>query len=600
MKSKLIMGLIGAAAVFSPQSKAAETENTGVFKKTPFEAVMAKLEPGGDVFSYYKSDEVIGAVTGFLVEFFKVSAVNCPRDASFFQFLSNLIENSGVNEIDAVGESLLQTGDETYSSRFYIYHDSKEPQGLLWNALAKKNEDFSEFLQMVPENSGYASYNTLNLKAVFEWIKDQIEAVDDPQIQQKFAASLQMVELMTGKKVEEILDTLQNQMLMILTIDPDETFEFVDGRTKIKLNKVNYCLAAKVKDSTIFDLFAKFIPKTKMALETENGVSYLKSLDEPAGGYIIPTFVQTKDMFLFSTNKAIADEVIAGNSAGFKQKDRLKGLPVSGIGFEYLGPELGDLMNFFIEKVTESSRRGKKEANEIFAENFAKKLFEIPTAFTVSQVDSNGLSMLSHTSQGVSRRQMASAITVPAVLAAIAVPSLSQNRARAQELVKESNEKMVTAALCNFLANNPDKEVNDVIWKDIKPFLNEGCNTLEKLKVGSVLPFFDKGKLVYNTKLSIEFLSLRSDAIVMTSKLAEAAIATANMNFSKRHHSSEDKHLKIVDGKSLVKVMGMDIGKEWKIKKNSLTAVLSGKRFIITVKSPETKDKQASIGFVIE
>ncbi len=512
MKSKVIIGLLAVVAALlivnisttgsCPFKRmcSAPTESVSVndvepFKQTPFQAVTAKLQPGGDVYSYYKTDQIIATFSDFLKDFFVLGGEMKSDSKLGFQVLANVIENCGVKDIDAIGQSLVQVDESLFSLRQYVYTASEDPKGLVWNLCEKENSDFSDIVKMLPEHTVYANYNTLNLRAVFEWVKAQVKAVNDPQVQKKFDESLQMVEVMTGKKVEDILGTLQNKVIISVTMDPDETFEFSSRHSQMKINRINYSLTLKVKDSTIFDLFAKFIPRTEMALTKEGDTSYLEMTGEPLSGYMSTTLAQSGDLFIFATNKSLVDEVINGNGSGIRETELLNGLPTSGIGFEYLSPKVSKFFDKFM-KDTMATLPNKEDGFNKFAKKFVNTIFQIPTVFAVSQVDENGYLVSANTSQDTTQ-SMATAVAVPAILAAIAVPSLSQNRERAKSMAKRANCKMVDSAVLCFLAENPEKVVEDVTWNDIKPFLGEEFQNLQSLTVVGNTPVFENGKLIY-------------------------------------------------------------------------------------------------------
>lgn len=62
-------------------------------------------------------------------------------------------------------------------------------------------------------------------------------------------------------------------------------------------------------------------------------------------------------------------------------------------------------------------------------------------------------------------------VAIIAILAAIAVPSLSQNRETAMEQTKKANIKLVNGAIANFLSKNYQAALGTVDSADITPFL---------------------------------------------------------------------------------------------------------------------------------
>ena len=69
-------------------------------------------------------------------------------------------------------------------------------------------------------------------------------------------------------------------------------------------------------------------------------------------------------------------------------------------------------------------------------------------------------------------------VAIIAILAAIAVPSLSKNRESAQKQTMAANVKLVDAAINGYLADNPSKVRSDVAdWDTIRSYLKDQVAT---------------------------------------------------------------------------------------------------------------------------
>lgn len=619
MKSKLIIGLLAVVAalliVNITMSKScpfkrmcnAPTESVSVndvepFKQTPFQAVTEKLQPGGDVYSYYKTEDVIKGLTGFICEIIEMAGEQDKMNPSMYKFLNNLLANSGVGEISAFGESLIQVDEKMYSYRNVLHRKNGGSKGLIWKMFGSENINFGSAKELVPESAAYATCSTLNAKLIAEWIYQQLESCADPEVKKRVDESLQMVEVMTGKDVWSILGSLDNQLVIIVSLNSERQAKLDRG---VEVDEIHYALALKVKDSTVYDIFKKFIPVTEVEYLQSGNKSYIQFKEEKTTtGLYKPVLCQSEEYFVCATNKVLCDELFSK-----KENPELitlsKPTPESGVSFTYLSSKAGSFFNSFVEKFSqkqiEETRMlfGEASPSELLAQKIVKKLFTVPKCVSVLQVEDSGYYTTANTSQGTAQ-SMSSAVVIPAIIAAVAVPALEESREKAQEHVKDTNVKIVEVAVLSYLANNPGKVLEDIVWSDISSSLDKNRNSLKKLKVGSIIPVFKDGVLVYDLDLYIQQLSLEVESLELATSLHELAIAAAEMNFSKGHHFKEDVHVKIVDGKSLLKVMDTDIGKEWQVEGNSLSAILNGRKYIIKVKSPESKGKQAVIDFVVE
>jgi len=78
-------------------------------------------------------------------------------------------------------------------------------------------------------------------------------------------------------------------------------------------------------------------------------------------------------------------------------------------------------------------------------------------------------------------------VAIIAILAAIAVPSLSANRDSAVQRTKDSNVKMVNAAINSYLADNISKNRDDIddnaSYAQIKKYMGPDYATISTLDI---------------------------------------------------------------------------------------------------------------------
>lgn len=77
-------------------------------------------------------------------------------------------------------------------------------------------------------------------------------------------------------------------------------------------------------------------------------------------------------------------------------------------------------------------------------------------------------------------------VSIIAILAAIAVPAITQNRKTTFKQTINANIKTINSTIAICLANEPSKSRADVTsFDDIKIYLSEGANREEDFTVGS-------------------------------------------------------------------------------------------------------------------
>ena len=337
-----------------------EGNKVKAFKKTSFDEVTSYLYKNGDFYMYLSAEQTIANIsegcTGLLDTVTKDLGA---KEKAKVNELLNVFKAVGLGEFDSVGVSSVPVSEDYFNRRVVTVHGKDKGEGLIWNLLAKENKDFSDTLKMLPEETVFAHYNSLNMKSVFDWLDKMVRNSNDQEIQQQFQGAMQMASAMLGNDLGTVLDSLQNETVIVGTLNESKMIELPD--VPVKVPEFGLAVIMKTKDRTLFDLCSKYIPRTEAELKKEGTVDYLEFKGNDKFPVIKPVIVQSGDKLILSLNKALSDKLLTSDkkslleSSSFAQMS--KTLPAKGVGFDYVSPKLNETVKKFMKDSFEDERQ---------------------------------------------------------------------------------------------------------------------------------------------------------------------------------------------------------------------------------------------------
>jgi len=438
-------------------------------RQTTFDEVTRQLDPGGDLYVYFSTDQwLTGLSTN--VAYFRDLVMNLSEidgedkevAKGIFALVESAVKDSGVESLTGVGISSVQITPDLHRTKVILHHREGQGDGLLWNVLGQQPHALTG-LDLLTTNTAFATFGDLNLKMVWESIRDRIgkSGLPNTEMVQKWP---ELFEQQTQLSWDKLLASFGGEVGIVLTLDADHMMNLPIGEKTQSIPEPGLLVVVKVNDDLIFNrVSAELKQNPSVELSEENGCKLcVMPVPLPLPMDLRITLASTEGYLMIASSPKLVREALAvraGNRPGLRKSAEFaalaKHLPAEGNQFVYVDRRISETMAQFQKQALDSEDMGTGERELL------EKLLEWRGV-------SFGLSIGSHTATGWQSTSVgnqnasaaflvAPAIPAVAVISAMTLPALAKAKERAQRINCVNNMKQQGLAFRIWAQDHEDK-----------------------------------------------------------------------------------------------------------------------------------------------
>jgi hypothetical protein len=311
---------------FGANTRSPGITSSGAAGDAAYDKVASKLDPGGVGYLYWNTEKILGELSekfGLVAD----GAISDPgltpsereRIRKCFELASRLTAGSGLQNVKAFGFSSKEAEPGLFLSKSYFYVPDRS--GFLWGAFAKPPHDFAE-LEMIPAKAEAFAFYDFDLPLFWKAISKEIESSKIPEVTRWEEQIARQAQLFGGSTLDDLLDSLDDRIGVIVTLDTRVTVDIPLGNKPYKMPAPAAALLWKVRNDRVFDrvdALAKRNPKVESADEADLRLRLLKGLTELP--YLSPTLARTGNYIIFSTSEELVRAITdakSGKAPGIK------------------------------------------------------------------------------------------------------------------------------------------------------------------------------------------------------------------------------------------------------------------------------------------
>jgi len=333
-----LVGLLVGAAVLYLVLGRPSLSSKPASGKALFDKVEARLDEGGDFYFFYGLER-LSSLVGEIAQTLKEFIPGTEKEKAWLGQVTNLFNQLGLGEIDAVGASSMTVDKDLYRTRTVIHHPPDKGRGLIWTLVGGEDRDF-DLLARLPASTVLAGLFDIQAGKILDWLK--IALPKDPSGKPDLEKSLAEAEA-KGIPLEKMIHSVAGPMGYILTLNPQKKISFPAGEKALEFPEPELAFVLTVKDASLFDFLKDKIPGA--AFSEKDGLRRLQVAAPPVPISLSPTLLAKGDLVVAASTSALAEALIEGTAGdrltGTDAYRRMsRGLPQRGVGFYYLGPGL--------------------------------------------------------------------------------------------------------------------------------------------------------------------------------------------------------------------------------------------------------------------
>ena len=453
---------------------------------TSFNEVTAQLDPGGNFYLYLGTEQWLQGLSGKVAKWrqFADALPDVKPDdrqniTHAFDVVTNLIKDSGLEEVSGFGMSSVAREKGFYHTKALLHHYPGKGSGFCWSLMGGKPHALNG-LAMLPANTAFAAFSDLDVPLAWSVLQKEIAQSGFPQAQQFLQQLSAGFENATHVKWEQVIASLGGEFGCVLTLDSARmvALPIPSQNGPLEIPEPALMLVAKVKDDTIFNRIDEALKSTGQNI-IANDKAGLKMRTFPVPLPVPIQFrptVATSDGYLFiATTDALVQEALAvkaGQKPGLKSTDEFRRLAAD-------VPEQGNQFSFLSQRLGQSIVQLQQQALQM-APNAAKTQWlqtlltssNGPCSYAVGASTEQGYLTIGNGNQHPARIFLAGAAIPVGVLSAIAIPNFIKARQTAQKNACINNLRQIDGAVQTWALENKKAENAIPTRKDLLPYLH--------------------------------------------------------------------------------------------------------------------------------
>ena len=481
----LFAAVLAGFLAFTGSSRA----GTPSAERTSFQQVTSQLDPGGNLYLYLSTEECLDGLSAKVAAWRKLAdaipEVNSDQRENIgkaFDIVTNLIKDSGLEEISGFGMSSLPTAKGEYRIKSVLHHYKGSGSGFLWSLCGEKAHAL-DGLSYLPSTTALASFSDLNIPMLWSVIQKEVRKSGFPEAQAVPEKLPEQFEQHVGLNWDKVLASLGGEFGFILTLDESRkiSLPIPSPNGPLEIPEPGIILAVKVKDDTIFNRVEealKSMGQNIISSNTPTAKMRTVPVPLPIPIELRPTLASSGGYLFISTTDALIQDALAvkaGKKPGLKESAEFKhlatGLPQQGNAFSYMSERLGKALVEIQKQALQSAPEQAKWLQSFITSRNA------PFAFSVGANGEEGWVSTSNGNQHPARMLLAGAVVPIAIGAAMALPALAKAKERAQRIQCVNNLHQIELAKKMWASDNNKPGSATPTRQDLRSSLNNNFPT---------------------------------------------------------------------------------------------------------------------------
>jgi len=321
-------------------------------EKNSFAEVTSKLEPGGRVFVYVSTEQIVSDLANRLASVSNIlsSLPDIPgtgRDTmeKIFTVLAAIAKDSGISQISGLGMSSIAREKGFYYNKFIVHHYPGQNAGLIWSLFGRAPHQL-QLMDFLPQSTALAASFDFDLPLAWTNIAQGVQSLNVPEASTALAEMPDKFHQLTGLDLDTTLKSLGGEYGVVLTLDPGKSVTLPMGDKSITIPNPGLCLVFKVNSDVIFDRVDQYLSNNpvigKMVFKTDEPGFKMRTVPVPLPipVEVHPSMARVGDYLLLASSDTMVREMLAvksGQKKGFKTTDAFKrlsqGVPEEGNNF---------------------------------------------------------------------------------------------------------------------------------------------------------------------------------------------------------------------------------------------------------------------------
>jgi hypothetical protein len=454
-------------------------------EKTSFNEVTSQLDPGGDLYLYLGTaqwlDGLSSKMSAWQQQFASMPDLK-PEDLqninAGFNLITNLLRDSGVEDISGVGLSSVEIEKGMYRNKALLHHYDGKGTGFMWQFFGRQPHPLTG-LDFLPDDTALAYFSDADLPLIWTVIQRDVSQSNIPQAQEWLQDLPGEFEKATDIKWDQFLHSLGGEFGLVLTLDASNNIIVpVPSAGNLQVPTPGLMLVFKVNDDTLFNRIDQALTNNPQVESVDKPGFKMRTMPVPlplpiklrpsaasSGGYL----------FIASSDTMIQDALAVknGQKTGLKSTDEFKHLsqniPDQGNQFAFMSRRFAETV-YDIQKQIAASSTGKQPAQA----QWMQSLFQNRPgfAYSVGLNTPEGYLTVGNGSQSYAAAALLPAVAVPGLLAAIAVPNFVKARATSQQNACINNLRQIQAAKQEWALEKGKAQTDVPTWDDLQPYLS--------------------------------------------------------------------------------------------------------------------------------
>ena len=190
-----------------------------------FQAVTSHLDPGGDLYLYLNPEDWLKGLSAQINQWRNLAnaapnstAADRLNVARFFDVLTSVVKNSGIEDVGGFGMSSISRERGLYRNTYMLYHAKGKDSGYMWSVFGRKPHPL-DAIDLLPANTVFASFSDIDLPLVWSILDKEIGQSGIPKAKETLQALPLQFTAMTGVGFDTVLNSLDGTYGVVLTLD---------------------------------------------------------------------------------------------------------------------------------------------------------------------------------------------------------------------------------------------------------------------------------------------------------------------------------------------------------------------------------------------
>jgi hypothetical protein len=201
-----------------------------VTSSNSFQAVTSHLDAGGDLYIYVNPEDFLKGLSGQINQWRNLATAvpnSNPADrlntARFFDVLTSVVKNSGVEDVAGFGMSSIARQKGLYRSTYMLYHAKGKDSGYLWSVFGRKPHPL-EGIDLLPADTVFASFSDIDLPMVWSILDKEIGQSGIPSAKETLQTVPLQFKAMAGAGFDAFLRSMDGTYGIVVSADDSKQF----------------------------------------------------------------------------------------------------------------------------------------------------------------------------------------------------------------------------------------------------------------------------------------------------------------------------------------------------------------------------------------